>query len=85
LIGQRVQDIAHVISGIISWIRWQHVAPEIRTISAFKVTTYGVSSIAQKEEFENAGFVSRMEADTHADTTVTGKNQGKIGRFGKSH
>jgi hypothetical protein len=66
--------IVHVISGIISWIRWRHVTPEIRTISAFKVTTYGISSIAQREEFENAGFVSRMEADTHADTTVAGKN-----------
>jgi hypothetical protein len=65
---------AHTISGIISWIRWRHVTPEIRTISAFKVTTCGISSMAQREEFENAGFVSRMEADAHADTAVAGKN-----------
>jgi hypothetical protein len=33
-----------------------------------------MSSTAQTEKFENAGFVSRMEADSHADTTVAGKN-----------
>ena len=63
-----------VISGILRWIRWRHVTPEIITIAAFKVMAYGVSSISRTEKFENAGFVSRMEADTHADTTVAGKN-----------
>jgi hypothetical protein len=45
----------------------------------FEMDDHRISSIARIEKFENSGFVSRLEADSHADTTVAGKNCVAIG------
>ena len=45
----------------------------------FEMDDHRVSSIVRVEKFENSGFVSRLEADSHADTTVAGRNCVAIG------
>jgi hypothetical protein len=45
----------------------------------FEMDDHRVSAMTRIEKFENSGFVSRLEADSHADTTVAGKNCVAIG------
>ena len=46
-------------------------------ISEYRISEYTIANVNNAEPIDkhsNAGFVSRMESDTHADTTVAGKN-----------
>ncbi len=67
--------ITACIRTLIAWLHWKHVPniPEIR-ISSFTMSGYRISSIRRNEDYANAGYVSKLEADSHADTAVAGKN-----------
>jgi hypothetical protein len=61
---------------IARWLLWkyEHNIPEIRKTCAFSVLNVKISAVLRVENYMNTGYVSKMEADTHADTTVAGKN-----------
>jgi hypothetical protein len=68
--------IVFFLENIARWLLWkyEHNIPEIRKTCAFSVLNVKVSAVLRVENYMNAGYVSKMEADTHADTTVAGKN-----------
>jgi hypothetical protein len=62
---------------IARWLLWkyEHNIPEIRKTCAFSVLNVKISAVLRVKNYMNAGYVWKMEADTHADTTVVaGKN-----------
>lgn len=62
---------------IYEWLRRKHrYADPEHKISAFRALNYRVSQtrISSTNTYDQAGYVSTTEADSHADTFVAGKN-----------
>jgi hypothetical protein len=53
--------------------KYEHNIPETRKMCAFSALNVKISAVLRVENCRNVGHVSKM-ADTHADTTVAGKN-----------
>jgi hypothetical protein len=68
--------IVAFLKKITRWLLWkyEHNIPETRKMCAFSVLNVKISAVLRVENCRNVGHVSKMEADTHADTTVAGKN-----------
>jgi hypothetical protein len=68
--------IAAFLEKITRWLLWkyEHNIPETRKMCACSVLNVEISAVLRVENYRNVGCVSKMEADTHADTTVAGKN-----------
>jgi hypothetical protein len=68
--------IAAFLKKMTRWPLWKyaHSIPETRKMCAFSALNVKISAVLRVENCRNAGCVSKMEADTHADTRVAGKN-----------
>jgi hypothetical protein len=69
--------IVAFLEKITRWLSWkyEHNISKIRQACAFSVLDVKIiSAVLRVENCIDAGHVSKMEADTHADTTVAGKN-----------
>jgi hypothetical protein len=69
--------IVAFLEKITRWLLWkyEHNIPETRKMYAFSVLNVKISAVLLRvENCRNVGHVSKMEADTHVDTTVAGKN-----------
>jgi hypothetical protein len=68
--------IVAFLKKITRWLLWkyEHNIPETRKMCAFSALNVKISAVLRVENYRNVGYVSKMEADTHADTTVAGNN-----------
>ena len=63
------------IYAFLRWLSIRHRNTEpVLQVSAFKTLNYKIQATKKVETYENTGFTSRTEADSHADTFVAGKN-----------
>jgi hypothetical protein len=71
-----IESIVVFLEKITRWLSWKYEdnISKIRQTCTFSILDVKISAVLRVENYINAGYVSKMEADAHADTTVAGKN-----------